>query len=92
MTSDVVLSLVMTFNRFKIIYIVKNNSYMSVFVMTLVVSYFNYFTEANNESPDEMAHKEPSHLDFQCLQMDVRICLMSEATRLCPNNDDVAST
>ena len=31
-----------------------------------------------------MAHKEPSHLDLHCLQMCVRIYLMSEYTRLYP--------
>ena len=31
-----------------------------------------------------MAHKEPSHLDFHCLQMYVRIYVMSEVTRLDP--------
>ena len=30
------------------------------------------------------AHKETSHLDFQCLQMYVYIYLMSEVTRLYP--------
>ena len=38
--------------------------------------------EANSENPDETAHKEPSHLDFHCLQMFVRNYLMSEFTRL----------
>ena len=32
----------------------------------------------------ETAHKEPSHLDFHCLQMYVRIYLMSAVTRLYP--------
>ena len=31
------------------------------------------------------AHKEPSHLVFHCLQMCVRIYLISEFTRLYPN-------
>ena len=40
----------------------------------LVLSYFNYWNKnliykANSENPDETAHKEPSHLDFHCLQM-----------------------
>ena len=35
---------------------------------------------ANSEIPNEAAHKEPSHLDFHCLQMYVQICLMSEVT------------
>ena len=39
---------------------------------------------ANSENPDETAHKEPSHLDFHCLQTYVRIYLMSEVTRLYP--------
>ena len=37
---------------------------------------------ANSENPHEMAHKELSHLDLHCLQMCVRIYLMSEFTRL----------
>ena len=36
--------------------------------------------KANSENP----HKEPSHLDLHCLQMGVRIYLMSEFTRLYP--------
>ena len=40
----------------------------------------------NSENPDEMANKEPSHLDLHCLQMCDRIYLMSEFTRLYPNN------
>ena len=32
-----------------------------------------------------MANKEPSYLDFHCLQMYVQIYLMSEATRLKAN-------
>ena len=36
------------------------------------------------EYPDETAHKEPFHLDLHCLQMCVRIYLMSELTRLYP--------
>ena len=34
------------------------------------------------KKPDETAHKEPSHLDFHCLQTCVRIYQMSEFTRL----------
>ena len=45
---------------------------------------------ANSENTDETAHKEPSHLDFHCLQMHVRIYLMSEVTYfyhiLCTSN------
>ena len=37
-----------------------------------------------SENPDETAHKEPSQLDFHCLQTCVRIYLMSEFTRLYP--------
>ena len=42
--------------------------------------------KANSENPDETAHKEPSHPDFQCLQMYVRIYLMSEDIRLYPTS------
>ena len=35
---------------------------------------------ANIENPDVTAHKELSHLDFHCLQMYVRIYLMSLVT------------
>ena len=38
------------------------------------------------ENPDETADKEPSHLDLHCLQMCVRIYLMSEFTRLYPTS------
>ena len=34
----------------------------------------------NSENPDETAHKEPSHLDFHCLQTCVRIYLVSEVS------------
>ena len=37
--------------------------------------------KANNENPDETAHKEPSS-EFQCLQMYVRFHPMSEISRL----------
>ena len=40
--------------------------------------------QANSENPDETAHKEPSHLDLHCLQVCVRIYLMSDVTRLYP--------
>ena len=39
---------------------------------------------ANSENPDETAHQEPSHLDLHCLQMCVRIYLISEFTGLYP--------
>ena len=39
---------------------------------------------ANSENPDETAHKEPSHLDFHCLQTCVRIYLVSEFIRPYP--------
>ena len=40
----------------------------------MFVSYFDYWNkdlinQTNSENPDETAHKEPSHLDFHCLQM-----------------------
>ena len=38
----------------------------------------------NSDNPDETAHKEPSHLDFHCLQTCVRIYLMSDFFRLYP--------
>ena len=36
------------------------------------------------KNPDETAHKETSHLELHCLQMCVRVYLMSEFTRLYP--------
>ena len=30
---------------------------------------------ANTVDPDEMAHNEPSHLDLQCLQIQLLLCL-----------------
>ena len=49
-----------------------------------VIGMKNKFTKQTGENPDETAHKELSHLDFHCLQMCVRIYLMSEFTRLYP--------
>ena len=55
----------------------------------MVVSYFDYLNKkiknkANSENPCETAYKEPYRLDFHCLQMYVRIYMMSEFTRLYP--------
>ena len=36
----------------------------------------------------DSVHKEPSHLDFHCLQMCVLIYLMYEFTRLYPTEKD----
>ena len=51
---------------------------------TLYVSYFEYWNkkihQANINSSDETAHKEPSHLDYHCLQMYVGIYPLSEVT------------
>ena len=41
--------------------------------------------------PDQAAHKEPSYLALHCLQMCVRIYLMSEYTRLYPNYEHLMS-
>ena len=35
---------------------------------TLIIG-IKIINQANSENPDETAHKEPSHLDFHCLQM-----------------------
>ena len=35
----------------------------------LIIGMKKYINLANSENPDETAHKEPSHLDFQSLQM-----------------------
>ena len=51
---------------------------------TSIIGIKNKLTLANSENPDETAHKEPSHLDFHCLQIRVRIYLMSEFTRHYP--------
>ena len=48
---------------------------------TSIIGIKNKLTiKANSENPDETAHKEPSHLDFHCLQMCVQIYLMSKFT------------
>ena len=36
--------------------------------------------KTNIEDLDETAHMEPSHLDFHCFQIYVRLLLMSEIT------------
>ena len=46
-------------------------------------------------NPDETAQKEQSHLDLHCLQMCVRIYLMSKFTRLYPkahNNNGIGNS
>ena len=45
--------------------------------------------KANSENPDETAHKEPSHLDFHCLQMCVRIYLVPEVSWLYPTRQQL---
>ena len=47
-------------------------------ILIIGIQKCNY--KANSENPDETAHKEPSHQDFHCLQMHVRIYLMSAVT------------
>ena len=44
----------------------------------------NKLPKKNGENPDETAQKKSSHLDLHCLQMCVRIYLVSEFTRLYP--------
>ena len=44
----------------------------------------NKLTKQTVKILDETAHKEPSHLGLRCLQMCVRIYLMSEFTRFYP--------
>ena len=39
---------------------------------------------ANTVDPDEMAHNEPSHLDLQCLQIQLLLCLVLYELRLQP--------
>ena len=50
----------------------------------LIIGMKKQINLANSENPDETVHKEPSHLDFHCLQMYVRIYLVFEATWLYP--------
>ena len=46
-----------------------------VFFLILIIGIQKCINKANSDNPDETAHKEPSHLDFHCLQMYIRIYL-----------------
>ena len=48
--------------------------------LIVFIYFFIYSLTKNSENPDETTHKEPSHLDFHCLQMYARIYLMPEVT------------
>ena len=54
-----------------------------ILIIGIIIAIKNKLTK-QSENTDETAHKEPSHLDFHCSQMYVRIYLMSEVTRLYP--------
>ena len=58
---------------------------------TLFVSYFNYWNEKTTKQTVKILWRRlirgPSHLDFHCLQMCVRIYLMSEANWLYSNKN-----
>ena len=57
---------------------VNSDSDLVCFIFYLLE--LKYILNKQTQNPEEKAHKEPSHLDFHCLQMYVIIYLMSEVT------------